>query len=32
MDAYLSKPLKLDLLERRVVELFSADEADSMTV
>ncbi len=32
MDAYLSKPLKLDLLEQRVVELFSTDEADSMKV
>jgi len=32
MDAYLSKPLKLDLLEQRVVELFCSDGADSMRV
>ena len=31
MDAYLSKPLKLALLEQRVVELFATDEAGSAT-
>ena len=29
MDAYLSKPLKLSLLEQRIVELFSEDEVGS---
>jgi CheY-like chemotaxis protein len=30
MDAYLSKPLKVDLLEKRIVELFATDGSGSM--